>query len=86
MTTSFGILASGVLEVVGGVLRYGGGGNPGRRFPAAAAAAGGAGMADVTGVAVLEALGSIPAARSLSSKEFGSGLSTVLGAAAGGGW
>jgi len=64
-TTSFGISASGVLVGIGGVLANGRGGNPGGKPP---------GNELSVGVGVFEAgaPGSMPAARSLSSKEFGS--------------
>ena len=62
-TTSFGISASGVLVGFGGVLANGEGGNPGGKPP---------GNELSVGVFEAGAPGSMPAARSLSSKEFGS--------------
>jgi hypothetical protein len=73
-TTSLGILASGVREAFGGVFRKGGG-NPGGKFP-------GRGVIGADVVVGIEIAGSIPRARSCSSKEIGSGTGVEAGAVA----
>jgi hypothetical protein len=73
-TTSLGILASGVLEALGGVFTNGGG-NPGGKLP---------GM-ELNGVGALVGVGtagSMPAALSRSSRELGSGTGEEAGAVA----
>lgn len=79
-TTSFGILASGVLEALGGVLRNGGG-NPGGKFPA---------KEELDGVGALAGVGvrpgSMPAARRRPSRELGSGTGVDVAAGGAGCW
>ncbi len=73
-TTSLGISASGVLEAFGGVFRNGGG-NPDGKLP-------GKELNGVGALVGVGAAGSIPAARSRSSKELGSGIGVGAGAVA----
>ena len=77
-TTSFGISANGVLAAFGGVFMNDGG-NPGGRFAVREVIGSGA------TVVAPGTLGSMPAARSLSSNELGSGTGRETGGAAGGG-
>lgn len=73
-TTSLDKLASGVREALGGVLRNDGG-NPGGT---------GKELKGVGALVGVEIAGSIPAARSRSSKELASGMGVDVGAAGGG--
>ena len=73
-TTSLIKPARGVRDAVGGVLRNGGG-NPGGR---------GKELKELGALVGVETAGSIPAARSLSSKELASGAGVGVGADGGG--